>query len=105
MRVTFCFCFFACLADLADLADFADFADFFGVPALSDFADFFGVPALLREEEHGAALFLGDDALFWEGLGMLEPITGKRLRGGVVKNNNDRGGGVVENNNEEVQGK
>ena len=70
MRVTFCFCFFACLADLADLADFADF---------------FGVPAVLREEERDAALFLGDDALFREGLGMLEPITGKRSRGGVVK--------------------
>ena len=91
MRVTFCFCFcfcfFACLADLADLADF------------------FGVPAVLREEERGAALFLGDDVLFWEGLGMLEPIKGKRSRGGVVENNNDRRGGVVKNNNEEVQGK
>ena len=80
--MTFCFCFFV---------DLADFADFFGVPALSDFADFFGGPALLREEERGTALFLGDDALFWEGLGMLDPITGKRLRGGVVENNNDRG--------------
>ena len=97
MRVTFCF--FACLADLAD------FAAFFGVPPLSDFADFFGVPAVLREEERGAALFLGDDVLFWEGLGMLEPIKGKRSRGGVVENNNVRGGGVVKNNNEEVQGK
>ena len=58
MRVTFCFCFFACLADLAD------FADFFSVPALSDFADFFGVKVLLREGERDAALFLGDDALF-----------------------------------------
>ena len=99
MRVTFCFCFFACLADLAD------FAAFFGVPPLSDFADFFGVDilevnVLLREGERvervDAALFLGDDALFLAGLGMLEPITGKRSRGGVVQNNNARGGGVVE---------
>ena len=99
MRVTFCFRFFACLADLADLVDF------FGVPALSDFADFFGVPAMLQEEERDTALFLGDDVLFWEGLGMLEPIKGQRSRGGVVENNYARGGGVVENNNEEVQGK
>ena len=85
MRVTFCFCFFACLADLADLAEF------FGVPALSDFADFLGVNVLLREGERAdAALFLGDDALFREGLGMLEPITGKRSRGGVGENNNAR---------------
>ena len=60
---------------------------------------------MLREEELDTALFLGDDVLFWGGLGMLEPIKGKRLRGGVVENNNDRRGGVVENNNEEVQGK
>ena len=103
MRVTFCFCFFACLADLAD---FADFADFFGVSALSDFADFFGVPALLREEqERGAALFLGEDALFWEGLGMYETILGKRSRGGVIENNNEEvqgqtGGIVCEQNND-----
>ena len=90
MRVTFCF--FACLADLAD------FAAFFGVPPLSDFADFFGVDFLevnvwLWEGERveRAALFLGDDALFLAGLGMLEPITGKRARGCVVQNNNARG--------------
>ena len=79
--MTFCFCFFACLAD---------FADFFGVPALSAFADFFGVDffvvdffgvnILLRRGER-----VERAELFLEGLGILEPITGKRSRGGVVK--------------------
>ena len=68
----------------------ADLADFFGVPALSAFADFFGVFVVdffgvgvnvwLRRGER-----VERAELFLEGLGMLEPITGKRSRGGVVK--------------------